>query len=421
MSTPPETSSRFPIPLEQVQTALDNLSGFDERELEYMTDINGALMDARSPFGHMMDFVEHPALYDLAKYSRPPYHPYKDGRPDYSPIAAHPPFAPYRIGALVGQVVINNRELAMQRSSEAAEDVYIDPARQYTMLPEDPSGDALERYLNEDSRCDVEDMYIDMARKHGYFTPDTASDALRMMTDAWKARDLGVLALDNEQTKSMSAGFLLRSMFQLFRLYKIGEQEQRFAPWHEPYDRQKHRLDDWTELDGDFFANMRRWHPHMKTSTLIAAEDRAAVTGRNRSKLLEFGRQITGVGRGLYGYVPHEDGRQGLGEVLFRDSKESHQLNEADALVVARNGAFRVLRWPFIARTKGLSPMAVVQDGTLKPLTSSVGIYEQYRFLTAANEALTGRPEMDSSQVDACNACFFKNECPKDAAMASGA
>ncbi|HYH74747.1 MAG TPA: hypothetical protein VD735_02185 [Candidatus Saccharimonadales bacterium] len=382
MSSPEETVNRFPLPLGLVEAHLGAFTGFNDAQLDMIARSNEPeerINDA-SPLGHLWDFKEDTMFSHLTRFT--------NDRLSYQQVL--PPMRAYRAAVCLGDILMRAREDQLVDQGYAVDPVRLDPLRHYLLLPEGERGDEAGRFRGERFLEDLTRQYGATAVRHGYFEQDAAVEALAALRDGWQQSEMQYLFPTAEDPANFF-GELCRGMFQLLRLYKIGEAEATVAPWTDSsFDAARHFItgDRETVPDIDYFRKFRRLSTDTQLAYANGTHGEACGYGA-----LPAGAAAVAIRSYLIGMVPAAPGR--LMEVGFKRSVRTFELGPDDALVVSDAAdVSELVRYPFVSPAtdpEGLEPtiQALCRDGRTIPLYSPMSPPHD-SFYAAIDEAHTG-------------------------------
>jgi hypothetical protein len=391
------TSSRFPLPLDLVERHMSAFGGFSDTRLDMVARSNKPEQpNDVTPLGHMWDFNEDPLFTSLLWFANPADRPYKNE-------SVLPPMRAYRAAACLGDILMRAREDELAAQGIELEPVQLDPLRHYLILPEDTKGDAAGRYRGERFFHDLTDTYANTAVQHGYFAQDDAVGAMHALRDVWQRTDMGYLFPTAEDPSSFF-GEICRGMFQLMRLYKLGEQEAAVAPWTDTgYDPAKHfHTDDDRGLvqRNPYSHKMRR----ISTTLDILSDEDAPDQAEGWFGTVPHAASVVAVRTCLTGYIPVAGQPDMIEPVGFRRSIREYTLKSEDVLIVRGDDeSSRLFRHPFhssvLAEAGYATAQALCRDGEVTMLDSPM-FPPNDSFYAAIDEALTGTSPLYKIGVD---------------------
>ena len=379
--------SRFPLSLSTIEQSVQGFESLGSSQLKLIKNFNRQSTDRYSPLDHMLEFTEDPMVSSFMS-------DFAHGPGDREVIANG--FWQGQAAACMGEIIMRTQETEMAKQGHQLPPVRLDPMRRYLIYPEVLEGDNAGRYAAERHIGGLAERYIDSAVNLGYFAEDAAQRAMHELENAWVANRSDALftgeSNDEAQGKGMFGEFC-RSMFQLLRLYRIGEHEGRLAPWEQTaFDEQKHIL---LNEDPVTIINPLRFDRYSRRWLYDYKAEYAAGTSRKdfEDYIIPPGARIQSVQRFLTGLVESPADPSMLSRVIFRNSVETYELQQDDVLVVGQeDGIHRLLRYPFTS--PAVSPEDVwdidvlCRDGVGIPLCDQP--YWDDQLYARIDEALTG-------------------------------
>lgn len=386
----PQTGpSRLPISLDVVRSGIDTFAQLDAEQLSFVAGSNvGLVQDEYGALAHLFNLWEEDW--------RPPLH---WERPPYPSFSKYPFTRRFRAALALGEVMVRGQEEVLAQQGMHVPEVHFSPLRSYLAYPEERTGDSFRRYHVELHRHGESAKYLDHAVERGYFAESEAADAFDFLYQAWRTKQMELLHPDEpELSQRESFGEMIRAVFRLFRLYRIGEQEACLAPWEDQvFSPDKHQLLDAAPgvsyNSHPAFAYLRRWVGGLTVRTKSPKQPEQ----QHWSTIARRGWQIKALHCCLQGEVASATIPSATQWIGFKASLQTVALQPGDVLVTChehdRGYEYGELHAPFVVQRPDTDILAWRRGGRVA-LVGDPGILSPDRgdLLKAINKTLTGDP-----------------------------